>query len=321
MKIVKVVRDLYFEMKPSYERLSEEVSSNLKRICETKGWFFLSRIKELESYALKVETGRVDNPNAMEDFFACTLVVPTLSDIDEAEEVILQHYDAGYRRPTAGSETHKAASSFAFDDLRLYVKRRPLDSGRQPELDGVIFEVQIKTVLQHAWSVATHDLIYKSDTVNWPLERIAFQVKAMLEHAEIAIVEADRLSNSSAVAKRDKRSIQILSLIQSINTVWGKDRVPADVKRLAENILSIINACNIQVDDFLEIITTEKKRLGLLPADLSPYAFFIQALARSTTTDLEKKLAKAHRVKIVIHSGMDLPTWMNSSHSKLINLG
>ncbi|MBF8648765.1 hypothetical protein [Pseudomonas pudica] len=321
MKIVKVVRDLYFEIRPNYEKLSEEVSSNLKRICENHNWFYISRIKEIESFALKIETGRVENPGAMEDFFACTLVVPTLSDIDKAENLVLEHYDSAYRRPKDDSHTSKPASSFAFDDLRLYVKRRSLASGRQPELDGMIFEVQIKTVLQHAWSVATHDLIYKSDTVNWPLERIAFQVKAMLEHAEIAIAEADRLSNSSAVAKRDKRAIEILALIESINKIWGKDKVPADVKRLAENIHSVLCTCNIAVDDFPNIISAERKRLGLLPADLSPYAFFVQALARHGEADLERKLKKSHKQKIVIHSGMDLPDWMSENNSKLINLG
>ncbi|WP_145253527.1 hypothetical protein [Pseudomonas sp. DE0157] len=321
MKIVKIVRDLYSEVKPKYEKLSEETSATIRRITESNNWFYASRIKTIESFALKIETGRVDTPNAMEDFFACTLVVPTLSDIEKAEEIVLEHFDIAYRRPENDSQTNKLASSFAFDDLRMYVKRRPLDSGRQPELDGMLFEVQIKTVLQHAWSVATHDMIYKSDTVNWPLERIAFQVKAMLEHAEIAIAEAGRLADSSAVAKRDKKTIEILSLIECINSTWAKEKIPADIKRLAENIRNILVACNLQVADFSNIIHMERKRVGLLPADISPYAFFVQALARNTEVDLEKKLKKFNKQRIVIHSGMDLPEWMRSENSKVINLG
>jgi len=321
MKIVKLVRDLYTEAKPNYDKLSEEAASVIKTICDSNNWFYISRIKNIESFALKIETGRVDDPSAMEDFFACTLVVPTLSDIEKAENLILESFDQGYRRPESDSNTNKSASSFAFDDLRLYVKRRPLDSGRQPELDGMVFEVQIKTVLQHAWSVATHDMIYKSDTVNWPLERIAFQVKAMLEHAEIAIAEAGRLSNSSAVAKRDTKTIEILSLIESINSIWGKEKIPADIKRLAENIRNILIACNIKVDEFSNIILAEKKRVGLLPADISPYAFFVQALARNVDIDLERKVKKFRKQRIVIHSGMDLPEWMSVENCKLIDLG
>jgi hypothetical protein len=47
----------------------------LKPLVEQKGWFFTWRLKELESFALKIETGRVSNPVALEDFFACTIVL------------------------------------------------------------------------------------------------------------------------------------------------------------------------------------------------------------------------------------------------------
>src|SRR6185295_542993 len=81
----------------------------------------------------------------------------------------------------------KGTHEFSFDDLRLYTKWKPDVTLPTPTFAGVVFELQIKTFLQHAWSIATHDLIYKTDSISWPKERVAFEIKAMLEHAENAI--------------------------------------------------------------------------------------------------------------------------------------
>ncbi len=321
MKIVKCIRDIYDECKPLYEALASEVKELLKPQVEDKGWFFLCRLKALESFALKIETGRVPRPSKMEDFFGCTIVVPTMAQIEEAERMALSIYDQVARRPSEDTKTHKEASSFAFDDLRLYVARRSLASGKGAELDGAVFEIQVKTILQHAWSVATHDLIYKSDTVSWPRERIAFQVKAMLEHAEIAIAEANRLADAPAVAKKDAKTAGILQIIRSINEIWSRDRLPADLKRLAVTLQDLLRSCDLSAEDFPDLIREEKKRLGLLPADLSPYALTVQALAHSKAVDLQQKLKRSHnRTKIVVHGGMELPDWMKDEHPRIIKV-
>ena len=75
MKVNKRLRDLYEEGNNRYSRLATEVRDMLKPLVEQKGWFFTWRLKELESFALKIETGRVSNPVALEDFFACTIVL------------------------------------------------------------------------------------------------------------------------------------------------------------------------------------------------------------------------------------------------------
>jgi ppGpp synthetase/RelA/SpoT-type nucleotidyltranferase len=322
MKIVKNIRDLYSGCMPRYKLLENEVNQILKPLVENEGWFFISRVKGLESFALKIETGRVSSPESMEDFFGCTVVVPTLGHIEQAELLILNNYDLKYRRPENDVTTHKAPSNFTFDDLRVYVERRPLISGRDPELVGMLFEVQIKTVLQHAWTVATHDLIYKSNTVNWPLERIAFQVKAMLEHAEVAISEANRLADAPAVAKRDKNTIGMLTLIEQIKRIWSAERLPTDVKRLADTIHALLQACDLMPEDFQDLIMNEKLRIGVLPTDLSPYAMTVQALANKDGLDLSHKISRRHiRTKLVIHSGMDLPKWMRIAQPKIVDLG
>lgn len=319
MKIARAVRTLYDECAPLYERLAKDVTSLLKPKVEQNQWFFLSRVKQLESFALKLETGRVENPRRSEDFFACTIVVRTLSEIDDAERLITSLYPLKERRPPNNGQTTKSAHNFFFDDLRLYVEQPESTTGRDTDLEGIMFEVQIKTILQHAWGVATHDLIYKSDRVSWPRERIAYQVKAMLEHAEIAIAEAERLADAPAVAKTDPRTADTAILLNSLNRIWSADQLPTDRKRLADTILQVLKMCGKTADQFTEVVDTEKMRIGLLPADLSPYAFTIQALANSSDVPFQQQLTNPrNRTHILIHDNMDLPIWMQSPHPKII---
>lgn len=314
MKVSKTLRDKFDVANRRYAVLAEEVKEHLWGKVEALGWFYTSRVKELESFALKVETGRVPEPEEMEDFFGCTIMVQTLGKIEEAERLVCEQYELKERRPTEDNKTNKRSSDFRFDDLRLYVARKPLASGKAPELDGVIFEVQIKTILQHAWSIATHDLIYKTDTVSWPKERIAFQVKAMLEHAEIAIAEAERLANSSGVSKKDRRTDEILKVIEQIGQFWAADALPANRKRLAESILDLLTASKLEADQLRDIIEVERRRIGLLPRDLSPYSFTLQALLHSTPADFEARFSRnSVRTTIVIQDGMDVPGWVGSA--------
>ena len=319
MKIARRLRDIHQDCLERYTLLSNEVRELLRIPIEERNWFYLSRLKKLESFALKVETGRVSDPNKVEDFFACTIVVPTMKEVQEAEELVCGSFKLDNRRPRQREITHKPSFSFAFDDLRLYVARQPSASGRHPEIDGIVFEVQIKTILQHAWSLATHDLIYKADTVSWPLERIAFQVKAMLEHAEVAIDKAGSLSEGSSVAKSDRRTIIVRELMGEIKRVWTDDRLPTDLKRLAENILNILRIAGPGEVRFQEVIASEQKRLGVLPYDLSPYALTLQALAHFQGIDFQRKFLDS-RITIFVHDDMQLPEWMQHEHSRIVRV-
>jgi hypothetical protein len=321
VKIVKKLRDVHRDCTPRYERLAAEVQDFLKSKVESRGWFFLARIKANDSFALKVETGRVPDPAHLEDFFACTIVVPTTVEISDAEQMVLESYDPKERRPARADKTTNASSNFRFDDLRLYVARRPLASGRDEELSGVVFEVQIKTILQYAWSVATHDMIYKSDSVSWPLERIAYQVKAMLEHAEVAIANAEQLARAPAVAKEDRRTADVTRVIAHLRDFWSEDQLPADVKRLADTIMGLFRSCELNVDKLPEVMYAERDRVKGVPTDLSPYAFTVQALAHSDTVDFRRVVGRMRgESRIVIHEGMDLPDWMRSAHPKILDL-
>ena len=320
MKIVKEVRDLHASGFPIYDRLSKDVKSVLEPAVVQNGWFFSGRVKELESFALKLETGRIADPARLEDFFACTIVVPTIVEVSAAEDAVLAEYDLVERRPAKDEHTRKRPSSFEFDDLRLYVSQRPTRSGRDTDIAKHVFEVQIKTALQFAWGQATHDLTYKSDSVSWPLERVAYQIKAMLEHAEIAIAEAKQLSQATAVAKQNHHTLELGLVISTLRHVWSPSSLPTDLKRLAENILRVLQACGLQARNLPTVLKDEIKRLGVLPLDLSPYALTVQALAWSERAGLERALNNQRSPRILIHRDMELPDWFPTTHPNVLEV-
>ncbi len=71
MKIPASIRDLYNAQAQSNAILRDAALSLLKpRLREY--WHFQERIKTEESFAIKIESGRFDDPGKLEDFFACT---------------------------------------------------------------------------------------------------------------------------------------------------------------------------------------------------------------------------------------------------------
>jgi ppGpp synthetase/RelA/SpoT-type nucleotidyltranferase len=277
MKIPASVRNAFDDQKAKYERLKVEVDTTVGGFKKAR-WHYESRVKALQSYALKLESGRFRDPQGLEDFFACTLVVANLAEIDEAEQLIRQAFRFQERRPNAPGYTHKRPDQFPFDDLRLYVAVS-VDPAVPPKgIEGVRFEFQLKTFLQHAWSIATHDLVYKTDDVSWSKERIAYQTKSMLEHAEVSIQEAEKLAGSGALAKEDRQTKTLKRAIGLLREQWANDQLPADVRRLAENLLALTTSLKLDLDRVKAILDAGRAASGSHPTNLSPYATVVQYL-------------------------------------------
>ncbi len=293
-----------------YGRLKVEVDKFMEAHKEPS-WHYVSRIKDLESFALKVETGRT-SPAEVEDFFACTLVVENLGSMAKAERLVQGRFKLHERRPRSDIFTSKPSDSFRFDDTRLYVRWKDSVISRPTGLDGLLFEVQVKTFLAHAWGVATHDLTYKTDEKSWPKERIAFQVKAMLEHAEISIVEAQKLAASASLNKTDDVSRRISQIIKMLNMLWPAVLLPRDKKRLAENINNLVESLGINLDRLQEIMVKETKLgKGTKTLDLSPYCTIVQSLVNQEPAKVIKYVTGPRReFKVYMSCDLEIPaTW------------
>ncbi len=315
MKIPKSLRDIYASQADLYGRLKKRVD-NIMDMHKDSGWLYISRLKGLESFALKVETGRTNNPSRPDDYFACTLVVEDLKSMAKAEKLVRKWFKLHKRLPSDDKSTSKHSDSFRFDDTRLYVRWKDDPISLTTGLDGLLFEVQLKTLLAHAWSVATHDLIYKTDEKSWPKERVAFQIKAMLEHAEISIQQAKNLARSTSLKKTDPISDQISKIINMVDDLWPPFALPVNTKRLAENIYNLIKSIGINIDRLREILVGETASgRGVNTLNLSPYSTVVQSLLNIETSKMVGYLTgKSQKFKVYIPRELEIPPTLILSH-------
>lgn len=311
MKIRGPVRAAYLEQKPIFEGLQARVDDLLQKACRQNRWHYESRVKEEASYALKLETGRVPALDDVEDFFGATIVVRNSSEIGRAVRLVREHCDIRNRRPPAPPRTHLRSSSFEFDDLRLYVVLKADNTVPPRPEDGRVFEIQIKTFLFHAWAIATHDLIYKSDSIHWGRERIAFQVRAMLEHAENSIEQAETLAaNSVALGREDRHSEELSAFLQYIVATWPADQLPEDLRRLAQNIRDLLECTGISRARWQDLVTAEIGE-GPPPLDENPYQLSVRLLFANEEAAVRAFAEKPNeRRKIVIYETFLHPAWL-----------
>ncbi len=149
------------------------------------------------------------------------------------------------------------------------------------------FDIQIKPFLQHAWGIATHDFIYKSDDVDWPSSRIAYQVKAMLENAELSIGQAKNPTASAMRARTDGESANWRQLIAGVKARWGAAALPKVLRRLAQIIMKVRSTLDITWDDLWAAFDEATGREeGANTLNLSPYGALLEALITKCGPDL-----------------------------------
>lgn len=306
MKVQASIRDVYATQLEINERLQPLVDAAMLGLKDRR-WHYESRVKSLESFALKLETGRVAKPSALEDFLACTIVVPNSQSIAEAVHRLEERLFVDYRRPPSSVETKKPVDSFPFDDLRMYCCLGNDGSVAPTRYDSVLFEVQVKTFLQHAWSVATHDVSYKTDTVSWGKDRVVAQLKAAIEHVELSLQEVAPLADSPLVALNNPQVILVSNVIDVLKRYWKRDELPDDLRRLANTVADLLVEMDMAANDLDTALYAEVIKNTSLPLNLSPYGAVLRIVMNERSAELENRLARRGRLKVLLTPELDVP--------------
>jgi ppGpp synthetase/RelA/SpoT-type nucleotidyltranferase len=240
MIIPAIIDQEYRNIKPYLDLIEARVSDTLRKYTSDKGYAYLSRVKTLESLAEKIESGRYAKWSDIDDLVACTIVIPSLSH----EKDVISFLDSTFSRfkIKLRGTTQQAPDAFRFDSTR-YIAKETIELATPLKL---LFEVQIRTAFEHAWSVTTHSLTYKCDDVDWRRLRLAAQLKAVVEQLDMLITGFDETAKNISPHDWPEISLKI-DIVKAFDKLitsglLPKDYMPKDWSRFADNLYTLLKA-------------------------------------------------------------------------------
>jgi len=162
-----------------------------------------SRIKEFDSLLKKATEKKLGNPLAeMTDIVGLRVVCLFRSDVEKAKEVIRETFSIIKEDE---KRTKMPKNLFDFAETHFDVKLNTLpdnrlgfdEKGTLKRLSEIVFEIQVRTICEHAWISTSHNLFYKSDnTVPQIIERDFYAINGLFyiadTHFEIIKKESSR---------------------------------------------------------------------------------------------------------------------------------
>jgi putative GTP pyrophosphokinase len=178
----------YTLAQPLYHRLGSNVSSAIEEFLESESISTNSvkfRIKSFQSLYRKIESkGYTRRLTSVQDLCAIRITCYLQSDILRIRDMLAREFEL---IEDTDKCKHPQATEFGYRSHHVLarVKSSWLQAPNYRRLDGLIFEVQIRTVLMDAWAEIEHKLAYKRTEHIPPQFRRRFsRISAKLEEAD-----------------------------------------------------------------------------------------------------------------------------------------
>ena len=172
------------------------------------------RVKGFDSYLDKVARLRKSQPRGpivLRDLFGLRVVCPFLDEAERVQELLVKHFQV---TEVEHKGANRSLAEFGYESVHLLVR---LPKGTLPTLlphTKPLCEVQVRTILQHAWAQIEHELVYKADrsVPKSAIRRKLAAVSATLTLADVIFQEArDDLAELHGQGTRRRESAQRLA--------------------------------------------------------------------------------------------------------------
>lgn len=158
----------YKTLRPLYEEIAEVIPEKIKEFFAESGVVVAAiehRVKEEKSLAgkLMLKGGKYQSIYDITDIVGMRVITFYIDDVDKVASVLERMFDIDWDNSIDKRKAHEI-DSFGYLSLH-YICRIPESAytdPKHPELNKIRFEIQMRTLLQHAWSNMNHDTGYKS---------------------------------------------------------------------------------------------------------------------------------------------------------------
>jgi putative GTP pyrophosphokinase len=178
----------YNQRRPAYERLATNLQQALKSFLSEQGVPYLDvlfRVKDANSAYEKISRKEYEHPfEDIEDWSGLRIICYYPDDVAEICSILEKEFDVQTQEDTA---TRLAPHEFGYRSthLILTVKDAWMSTPNYRGLGNFKAEVQVRTILMHAWAEIEHKLQYKStEQVPEQFQRKLYRLSAKFEEAD-----------------------------------------------------------------------------------------------------------------------------------------
>ena len=264
----------YRSLLPVFTQMAENIPESLKGFFSEAGFIVASvehRVKTEESLTgkLLLKGGKYKDIYDVTDIVGLRVITFYIDDVDKVASVLERLFEIDWENSIDKRKAHEI-DSFGYLSLH-YICRIPeahYTDPEHPELNRIRFEVQMRTVLQHAWANMNHDTGYKSG-VEIPNEyrRTMSRLAGMLELVDD---EFSRIRRELADYRR-----RVQSLVASGNL--------AEVQLDGDSFRSYLS---LGPFDLLTRKIASINQAEIQPVDLSPFLSLFKAMGFKTLGDV-----------------------------------
>lgn len=158
----------YHERRHVYERIEQIACEALNKLLKQQGIEIDNiehRIKTESSLAGKLELkgGKYASLSDITDIFGMRIVTFYSDDVDKVAAIVKRLFNVDWNESVDKRKLHQL-TSFGYNSLHYIcsIPKTIVDDPEMPELNEYRFEIQMRTALQHVWSVIEHDMGYKA---------------------------------------------------------------------------------------------------------------------------------------------------------------
>lgn len=187
----------YRTERPRYERFTGEVRELLRKLLshESIKATIETRTKDVDSFAAKItRPGKTyTNPlSEVSDLAGLRIIVGSLSDVERVAQLLRSEFAIDAARSINKADVlDPDRFGYLSQHFIVFLSHARRSLAEWSGLGELCAEIQVRTALQHAWSVIQHPLDYKSTIdVPKPLRRRLFRLSALFELAD---AELDQL--------------------------------------------------------------------------------------------------------------------------------
>ncbi|HEV7660231.1 MAG TPA: hypothetical protein VGO55_10330 [Allosphingosinicella sp.] len=200
----------YASQRPKYETFASELLHLLRSLLESRGLRAQTievRAKSIESFREKIgRSGKnyEDPLTEIPDLCGCRIIAYYGNDVRKISEIIKEEFDV-VEEELSHQPAQLEADRFGYLSLHYVIKMNQ-QRHKLPEWSAykaLHAEVQIRTVIQHAWSAVSHALQYKQETsIPSALQRRLYRIASLFELAdeEFVAIREQRAALGKAAA-------------------------------------------------------------------------------------------------------------------------